>query len=92
MSTEITCPLPNSPKNGIIELEKIAGKKRNSRIRKVGSLLKFSCLPGHKMTGEGSIICTENGTWSHEPPICKLLIHKVFVIIIIKYINISMLC
>ncbi|KAF7988566.1 hypothetical protein HCN44_001139 [Aphidius gifuensis] len=71
--SQITCPLPNSPKNGIIEIEKIAGKKRNNRIRKVGSLLKFSCLPGHKMIGEGSIICTENGTWSHEPPICEVM-------------------
>ncbi|XP_015125055.1 locomotion-related protein Hikaru genki isoform X1 [Diachasma alloeum] len=76
--SQITCPLPSVPKNGIIleqERSPAVGKKRitkANKARKVGSLLRFACLPGHQLIGEGSIICTENGTWSHEPPLCEV--------------------
>lgn len=67
--TEITCPIPATPKNGRIEL--LPGLQRERIVYRTGSLLRFSCLPGHQLIGQGSIICTENGTWSHSPPICK---------------------
>nr|XP_012153181.1 PREDICTED: locomotion-related protein Hikaru genki isoform X1 [Megachile rotundata] len=43
-----------------------------TRAYKVGSLVRFACLPGHQLLGEASIICTENGTWSHPSPVCKV--------------------
>lgn len=73
---EIICPVPSIPKNGLIidhEKYSTSTKKRNGRVRKVGALLRFVCQPGHQLLGEGSIICMENGTWSHNPPTCKYL-------------------
>ena len=74
---EITCPFPTLPKSGkILENEKTAGHKRRSKPHKVGTLVRFSCLPGHQLIGEASIICTENGTWSHQTPLCKYIREK----------------
>lgn len=74
MFVEITCPVPETPLSGsIVEQTRRANsnkKQYRSRIYKVGALLRFACLPGHQLIGEASIICTENGTWSHRPPIC----------------------
>lgn len=78
---EITCPIPLAPKSGrIVERtsrsnnnNKSAGRKQSrARVYKVGALVRFACLPGHQLLGEASIICTENGTWSHPPPVCKV--------------------
>lgn len=46
-------------------------KQHQTRVYKVGALVRFVCLPGHQLLGEASIICTENGTWSHPSPVCK---------------------
>ncbi|XP_058793093.1 locomotion-related protein Hikaru genki isoform X2 [Phymastichus coffea] len=72
---EITCPTPSVPKNGrIVDHEQQQRYQQTSkrRIQRVGSLLRFSCLPGHQLVGQASIICTENGTWSHQSPICEV--------------------
>lgn len=71
---EITCPLPESPRSGHIVEQTRYSSKRQSRNRKykVGTLVRFACLPGHQLIGEASIICTENGTWSHRSPVCKV--------------------
>ncbi|XP_076764258.1 locomotion-related protein hikaru genki isoform X1 [Xylocopa sonorina] len=73
---EITCPVPSIPKSGRI-MEQTnrhnSGKKQyRTRVYKAGALVRFTCLPGHQLLGEASIICTENGTWSHPSPICKV--------------------
>ncbi|XP_076248764.1 locomotion-related protein hikaru genki isoform X2 [Calliopsis andreniformis] len=76
--TEITCPIPVIPKSGRIVEQTYrrtsSGRKqhRQSRIYKAGALVRFACLPGHQLLGEASIICTENGTWSHSSPVCKV--------------------
>ncbi|XP_043287021.1 locomotion-related protein Hikaru genki isoform X2 [Venturia canescens] len=70
---EITCPVPAIPKNGkIVENERIAGNKRRNKVHKAGTLVRFSCQPGHQLIGEASIICTENSTWSHRSPLCEV--------------------
>ncbi|XP_014487634.1 PREDICTED: locomotion-related protein Hikaru genki isoform X3 [Dinoponera quadriceps] len=73
---EITCPVPETPRSGrIIEQTRYSNnnkKQYRSRIYKVGALVKFACSPGHQLIGEASIICTENGTWSHRSPVCKV--------------------
>lgn len=68
---EITCPAPVVPRSGkILEHPSPSGKKKLGP-HKAGALVKFACLPGHQLQGEASIICTDNGTWSHPPPECK---------------------
>lgn len=71
--TEITCSAPEIPRSGrIVEQKRHSNKKQyRERIYKVGSLVRFACQPGHQLLGEASIICTENGTWSHHSPVCK---------------------
>ncbi|KAG6461638.1 hypothetical protein O3G_MSEX012764 [Manduca sexta] len=36
----------------------------------VGDLMIYACEEGYQMVGESSIVCTENGFWSHPPPFC----------------------
>lgn len=36
----------------------------------VGDLIIYSCEEGFQVVGESSILCTENGFWSHPPPFC----------------------
>ncbi|XP_076686197.1 locomotion-related protein hikaru genki isoform X2 [Andrena cerasifolii] len=76
---EITCPAPLIPKSGrIIEQTHRrtppTRKKqhRPNRVYRAGALVRFACLPGHQLFGEASVICTENGTWSHSSPVCKV--------------------
>ncbi|XP_017794228.1 PREDICTED: locomotion-related protein Hikaru genki [Habropoda laboriosa] len=72
---EITCPVPSIPKSGrIVERtsRRNSARKRPTRVYKVGALVRFACLPGHQLLGEASVICTENGTWSHPSPVCKV--------------------
>ncbi|XP_051163037.1 locomotion-related protein Hikaru genki-like isoform X2 [Leptopilina boulardi] len=65
---EITCPAPIIPRSGrIIEHASILDKEK---VHKVGALVRFACLPGHQLLGEASIICLENGKWSHQSPVC----------------------
>ncbi|XP_060832880.1 locomotion-related protein Hikaru genki isoform X2 [Bombus pascuorum] len=73
---EIICPTPSIPKSGrIIEQtnrHNSGRKQHQTRMYKVGALVRFACVPGHQLLGEASVICTENGTWSHPPPVCKV--------------------
>ncbi|XP_061926899.1 locomotion-related protein Hikaru genki isoform X3 [Apis cerana] len=73
---EITCPIPLIPKSGRImeqtNRHNSGRKQHQTRVYKVGALVRFVCLPGHQLLGEASIICTENGTWSHPSPVCKV--------------------
>ncbi|XP_043522796.1 locomotion-related protein Hikaru genki [Frieseomelitta varia] len=73
---EIICPTPLIPKSGRIMEQtnhhNSARKQHQTRMYKVGALVRFACLPGHQLLGEASVICTENGTWSHPPPVCKV--------------------
>ncbi|XP_012287414.1 locomotion-related protein Hikaru genki isoform X2 [Orussus abietinus] len=71
--SEITCPSPIAPKSGrILENERPTTRRRGGRgSRKVGALVRFLCLPGHQLIGEASVICTENGTWSHQTPVSE---------------------
>ncbi|XP_011635095.1 locomotion-related protein Hikaru genki [Pogonomyrmex barbatus] len=71
---EITCPVPETPQGGrIVEQTRYSNEKQYpGKIYKVGALVRFACRPNHQLIGEASIICTENGTWSHHPPICKV--------------------
>lgn len=59
-------------------------KQHQTRVYKVGALVRFVCLPGHQLLGEASIICTENGTWSHPSPVCKF---SILFVIILNYVN-----
>ncbi|KAG7211099.1 hypothetical protein KM043_010429 [Ampulex compressa] len=77
--SRITCPAPAVPSSGrILERRTHGGKRasargqRPSRVYKVGALVGFACLRGHQLLGEAAVICTENGTWSHESPVCKV--------------------
>ncbi|XP_030368879.1 locomotion-related protein Hikaru genki isoform X4 [Scaptodrosophila lebanonensis] len=62
----IQCVMPVPPLNG-----RIGGTSLSQRRLTVGALVTFSCNEGHTLVGESSIICTENGFWSHSPPFCK---------------------
>ncbi|KAH8370242.1 hypothetical protein KR093_002750, partial [Drosophila rubida] len=62
----IQCVMPVAPLNG-----RIGGTSLSQRRLTVGALVTFSCNEGHTLVGESSIICTENGFWSHSPPFCK---------------------
>lgn len=69
----IQCPQPAIPLNGKIDGTSGAfGQRRYA----VGALLTFSCNEGNLLVGEGSIVCTETGFWSHAPPICKCQTQK----------------
>ncbi|KAH8260996.1 hypothetical protein KR044_001854 [Drosophila immigrans] len=62
----IQCLMPVAPLNG-----RIGGTSLSQRRLTVGALVTFSCNDGHTLVGESSVICTENGLWSHSPPFCK---------------------
>ncbi|XP_077265530.1 locomotion-related protein hikaru genki isoform X2 [Temnothorax americanus] len=70
---EITCPVPETPRSGrIVEQPRYSKKQYHNRTYKVGALVRFACQPGHQLIGEAATICTENGTWSHDSPVCKV--------------------
>ncbi|KAJ2954041.1 hypothetical protein O0L34_g2254 [Tuta absoluta] len=62
--TPIYCPEPIVPENGRI----ISGSSKPKHH--VGDLVVYSCDQGFQLKGEGSIVCTETGFWSHPPPFC----------------------
>ncbi|CAH1372424.1 unnamed protein product [Tenebrio molitor] len=65
----IQCPPPIIPVNGHLIQSEAAGMDGGRYA--VGSLVQFACRGAHQLEGEASIICTENGFWSHPPPFCK---------------------
>ncbi|KAH0818636.1 hypothetical protein GEV33_004155 [Tenebrio molitor] len=68
----IQCPPPIIPVNGHLIQSEAAGMDGGRYA--VGSLVQFACRGAHQLEGEASIICTENGFWSHPPPFFHLSI------------------
>ncbi|KAL0851687.1 hypothetical protein ABMA28_000020 [Loxostege sticticalis] len=64
--TPIYCPDPLVPKNGRILTEPSSKHGKYT----VGDLMTYACDDGLQLVGESSIVCTENGFWSHPPPFC----------------------
>lgn len=62
----IYCPGPLVPTNGRLLTE----PSINNGKYPVGDLMIYSCDDGYEIVGESSIVCTENGFWSHPPPFC----------------------
>ncbi|XP_026500502.1 locomotion-related protein Hikaru genki isoform X1 [Vanessa tameamea] len=62
----IYCPDPLVPEKG--RLLTTATSKDGKYP--VGDLIIYSCEEGYEIVGEASIVCTENGFWSHPPPFC----------------------
>ena len=67
----VRCPAPQVPPQGRLVEDESGGEYG------VGSVIQFSCRPGHTLVGEGSIVCTESGVWSHPPPLCEYTLHPV---------------
>ena len=36
-----------------------------------GTLVKYTCMPGHLMEGSQTLLCQEDGRWSDVPPTCE---------------------
>ncbi|KAG7313024.1 hypothetical protein JYU34_000105 [Plutella xylostella] len=62
----IYCPKPVVPENGRLLTE---ASNRDGKYP-VGDLMIYTCDEGFQFVGESSIVCTENGFWSHPPPFC----------------------
>ncbi|XP_073975451.1 locomotion-related protein hikaru genki isoform X2 [Rhodnius prolixus] len=60
----VRCPTPRVPNKGRLVEDENGGEYG------VGSVVQFSCEPSHLLQGEGSIVCTDAGVWSHPPPLC----------------------
>uniref|UniRef100_T1HUR2 Sushi domain-containing protein n=1 Tax=Rhodnius prolixus TaxID=13249 RepID=T1HUR2_RHOPR len=63
-SAPVRCPTPRVPNKGRLVEDENGGEYG------VGSVVQFSCEPSHLLQGEGSIVCTDAGVWSHPPPLC----------------------
>ncbi|XP_028169488.1 locomotion-related protein Hikaru genki isoform X2 [Ostrinia furnacalis] len=63
--TPIYCPDPLIPENGRILTEPSSNGKYT-----VGDLMIYACDEALQLLGESSVVCTENGFWSHPPPFC----------------------
>ncbi|KAL1130680.1 hypothetical protein AAG570_011922 [Ranatra chinensis] len=61
----VRCPTPVIPSNGRLVEDESGGEYG------VGAVIQFACQPRHHLEGEGSIVCTDTGVWSHPPPFCK---------------------
>ncbi|CAH0715962.1 unnamed protein product, partial [Brenthis ino] len=61
----IYCPDPLVPEKGRL----LTSSSKESKYP-VGDLIIYSCEVGYEILGESSIVCTENGFWSHPPPFC----------------------
>ncbi|CAK1588528.1 unnamed protein product [Parnassius mnemosyne] len=62
----IYCPNAIVPENARLLTQVSA---RNGKYA-VGDLITYGCDDGYQVLGESSIVCTENGFWSHPPPFC----------------------
>ncbi|KPI96195.1 Locomotion-related protein Hikaru genki [Papilio xuthus] len=62
----IYCPNPIVPEKGRLLTQ---ASTKNGKYA-VGDLLIYGCDEGYQVLGEPSIVCTENGFWSHPPPFC----------------------
>lgn len=63
--SEILCQPPVVPLNGLLIEDSAPGR------HVVGSVVQFSCGEKHQLIGKPSMVCTENGTWSHPTPYCE---------------------
>lgn len=43
----------------------------NVSIYSIGEVAKFYCSEGYVLSGENTLMCLQNGTWSAKPPICE---------------------
>ncbi|XP_053444388.1 fibulin-7 [Nycticebus coucang] len=57
----VSCPALNAPPDG---------KKFGSKYL-VDHEVHFTCNPGFRLVGPGSVVCLPNGTWSGEEPHCR---------------------
>lgn len=64
----IYCPDPLVPEKGRLLIEPSSKHGKYT----VGDLMIYDCEDGYDIVGESSIVCTENGYWSHPPPFCLL--------------------
>ncbi|XP_063633175.1 locomotion-related protein Hikaru genki [Cydia splendana] len=64
--TPIYCPDPIVPANGRLLTQ---SSSKHGKYP-VGDLVIYACEDQFQMVGESSIVCTENGFWSHPPPFC----------------------
>ncbi|XP_072930729.1 locomotion-related protein Hikaru genki isoform X2 [Epargyreus clarus] len=62
----IYCPDPLIPENGRL----LTSPSSKDGKYPVGDLMIYACNDGYEVVGESSIVCTENGFWSHPPPFC----------------------
>ncbi|XP_068617920.1 locomotion-related protein Hikaru genki isoform X3 [Battus philenor] len=62
----IYCPNPLVPEK--VKLLTQTPAKNGKYL--VGDLITYACDEGYQVLGESSIVCTENGFWSHPPPFC----------------------
>ncbi len=59
----IECPQPRSPSGG-----RVSGYNRA-----VHSKIEYSCLPGHVLEGDETVMCTRSGLWSSRTPNCRYI-------------------
>lgn len=50
----------------------------------VHSTIDFHCEKGHKLVGESSLVCQQDGEWSGDSPICECekIFHTIHIIFI----------
>lgn len=59
----ITCEAPNLPPGSYV-----VGYDYN-----IHSTIEYHCDAGHKLRGESTLKCMENGEWSGDAPICEYI-------------------
>ncbi|XP_066147032.1 sushi, von Willebrand factor type A, EGF and pentraxin domain-containing protein 1-like [Euwallacea fornicatus] len=62
----IECPLPPQLENKTMKYKELQ-VERNT----YGTMLKYECLDGYTLSGDGVIRCTSTGTWSKIQAICS---------------------
>ena len=55
------CPDLSNPANGMVT---ITGNS-------AGDTGSYVCDPGYELIGPMTLTCTDDGTWSDEPPVCR---------------------
>ncbi|XP_070182791.1 CUB and sushi domain-containing protein 3-like [Littorina saxatilis] len=58
------CPTPSAIPNGYLTEKRV--------LYSFGDTVTFSCAPGYVLTGQTTLLCQANGTWSAEIPTCEV--------------------
>ncbi|XP_062508195.1 uncharacterized protein LOC134184503 isoform X3 [Corticium candelabrum] len=68
--------IENGRKNVIncTELEKPEFGQKDGDANSCSSIVHFSCIRGYKLEGSSFRKCQNNGTWSGQQPVCKLIL------------------